>query len=198
MTFSNQVFKNSETGQLFDIFTRPVTDIIPSQDLTFDLGSSTKRWDFIYTNRIISSGSPVIDATISQSYLVGSDWGAIPFNNINFANNFDTNGETFTYTGSTALVKAEASAQYIRLNGDVNCGVSITVNNIPVTTGACRVNTSTNTNTARCQKIFTLNSGDIIIIKVGAETPGANLNNLTVSGFTAPALTFTLNEVLSN
>ncbi len=56
MSFSNQVFKNTTTGQLFDIFTSPQTDIIPAQDLTYDLGSPNKRWENVYTGSIILGG----------------------------------------------------------------------------------------------------------------------------------------------
>jgi hypothetical protein len=52
MSYSNQVFKNSETGQLFDIFTTPQSDIIPTLDLTYDLGSPSKRWDDLYCNEL--------------------------------------------------------------------------------------------------------------------------------------------------
>lgn len=53
MSYSNQVFKNTETGQLFDIFTQPQADLIPSKDLTYDLGSSTRRWERLNTNDIV-------------------------------------------------------------------------------------------------------------------------------------------------
>jgi hypothetical protein len=56
MSYSNQVFKNTETGQLFDIFTKPTTDIIPSEDLTYDLGSASKNWNSVHTGGIWISG----------------------------------------------------------------------------------------------------------------------------------------------
>jgi hypothetical protein len=68
MSYSNQVFKNTETGQLYDIFTQPTTDLIPAVDITYDLGSITKRWDQAYIYTINASNDILLDgASINQS-----------------------------------------------------------------------------------------------------------------------------------
>ena len=82
MSYSNQVFKNTETGQLFDIFNNPNTDIIPSLDLTYDLGSPPKRWDNLYSNTLN------FDTSFSSNVITNS----IQANNAQFGNVIFGNG----------------------------------------------------------------------------------------------------------
>jgi hypothetical protein len=57
MSFNNQVFKNTTTGQLFDIFTTPTTDLIPSLDLT----------NTIPSDMIPSQIVPIVSSYINNS-----------------------------------------------------------------------------------------------------------------------------------
>lgn len=82
MTFSNQVFKNSETGQLFDVFTTPTTDLIPALDSTYDLGSTTKKWDDAYINKIHTQSISV--SNVFEGLIDLTGYGANKFYQIGF------------------------------------------------------------------------------------------------------------------
>jgi hypothetical protein len=70
MSFSQQVFKNTSTGELFDIFTTPTTNIIPGLDSTYDLGSANKKWDQLYVNNIVFPTGTIVykETTVTASW----------------------------------------------------------------------------------------------------------------------------------
>jgi len=72
MSVSQLVYKNIFTGEKFDdFFTNINGDLIPSTDLTYDLGSVTKRWDQCYFN-VINFGNSYSQFVISDNVLTNT------------------------------------------------------------------------------------------------------------------------------
>jgi hypothetical protein len=168
MSYSNQVFKNTETGQLFDIFTQPQTDVIPSQDLTYDLGSSSRRWDRLNTNDIVFvNGGTSLNYYKETSLTMGFS-GACSFScPINFTRIGDIVQISLGVIPSTniisALVLTSSTFLPVDLRPTVQCSfigaVQLSGNNVPIkiqilTTGSIVISVNVITGSSQSFDVF--------------------------------------------
>ena len=91
LTNSGQILNGSDTAinanEVFDYFGQVNSDLLPSTDLTWDIGSLTKRWDSI-NGGLLTVGQIITDTIINQ-YGIGGLYGDLTPNYIPIA--IDTN-----------------------------------------------------------------------------------------------------------
>ena len=175
------------------------SDIIPNTTNTYNLGSSTKKWNNAYINDVFATSSVISDVQITQNYVRSSNsntnlelrsngTGSVVIDNLSFKD------ATITSTGDITIAPASGSVE-INGIGSLKLPVGTTAQRPTAVAGKVRYNSDTNsfegyngTNWIVLNGVQDLDGDTNITAEL---TPGANDNiiRFNIAGSTIASLT---------
>lgn len=177
------------------------SNIIPDASNTYNLGSSTKKWNNAYINDVFATSSVISDVQITQNYIRSANsntnlelrsngTGSVVIDNLSFKN------QTITSTGDLTLAPGNGNVE-ITGTGSLKLPVGTTAQRPTAVAGKVRYNSDTNsfegyngTNWIVLNGVQDLDGDTNITAEL---TPGANDNTIrfNVAGSTVVDITST-------